>query len=44
MAITIDSIIKLWEQAVIDGDIKKAKSIRNELMKIMRQLEKEKCI
>lgn len=43
MAITIGSIIAHWEQAVIDSNIEKAKSIRHELMKIMRQLEKEKC-
>lgn len=42
--ITLDSIIRLWEKSLREGDLRKAQSIRYEMTKIMKEIEKEKCM
>ena len=41
MPVTMGQIISLWEQAVLDGDRERAEDIRKEMVKIMRDIEKE---
>ena len=41
MPVTLRQMILLWEQAVLDGDHEKASDIRKNVMRIMRDMEKE---
>jgi hypothetical protein len=40
--ITVCSFIRLWEEALRNGETGKAQSIRYEITRMMRDLEKEK--
>ena len=41
MPVTMGQMINLWEQAIKDGDRERAVEIRKEMVKIMRDMEKE---